>query len=66
MVIKGEGVCHTELKEIQIYVKKISDVQDVAGIYVMIGMKKSVEDVFHALTIVLMEFMKSFKVIRIR
>jgi hypothetical protein len=41
-------------------------VQDVAGIYVMTGMKKSAEDVFHALTIVLMEFMKSFKVILTR
>ena len=65
MVTRSVEICHIELKEIQIYVKKILDVQDVAGIYVMIGMKKSVEDVFHALTIALMEFMKSFKVILI-
>ena len=60
MVTRSVRICHIELKEIRIYVKKILDVQDAAGIYVMIGMKKSAEDVFHALTIVLMEFMKSF------
>ena len=65
MVIRSVKICHTELKEIQIYVKKISAVQDAAGIYVTTEMKKSVENVFHALTIVRMEFMKLFKVIHI-
>jgi uncharacterized ParB-like nuclease family protein len=63
MVTRSVRICHIELKEIRIYVKKILDVQDVAGIYVMTGMKKSVEDVFHAITIALMEFTKSSRVI---
>ena len=65
MVIKGEGVCHTELKEIQIYVKKILDVLVVAGSCVMTGMKKFVENVFHVLILALMVFMKLFRVIHI-
>ena len=62
MVIRSVKICHTELKEIRIYAKKILEGQDAAGIYVMTGMKRYVADVFHALTIVLMEFMKLFKV----
>ena len=58
MVIRSVRICHTELKEIQIYVRKILAVQDAAGIYVMIGMKKSAENVFHVLTTVHMGSMK--------
>ena len=65
MVIRRSKICHIELKEIQTYVKKILVVLDVAGIYVMIGMKRFVEDAFHALTIVLMGYMKLFKVTHI-
>lgn len=65
MVTRGKRVCHTELKEILIYAKKILDVPDVAGIYVMTGMKRFVEDAFHASITVLMEFMKLFRVTRI-
>jgi hypothetical protein len=52
------------LKEIQIYAKRILAVQAAAGIYVMTGTKKSAADVFHASTIALMGFMKSFRVTR--